>query len=651
MPTARGGPGSAVTQQGAGLVSQAWQLAVDFGTTRTVAAARRLQGNHDAEVLRMGQAFEVSSAVIVSASGEVVAGPQAERDAPNDPSRVVAQPKRLLADADEGGSLLIDGQLRQDVDLVSAVLRFAYEEARALFNGDPPKSVVLTCPVAWSDNRRDRLCQAATLADIPRVLLLEEPIAAAVNLLRRDSLADVPDGSRVVVYDFGGGTLDIAILRRHGQTFVLDGPTGGSDVLGGENIDDQLQRWILDELSDEDRAGLLDAHSTAEPEVWNRAAYQIRREAREAKEALLHRRVQTIRLPSPPLSISELELDETILRDRVGGMLGSAIDCLARLLEEARVEPSELAAIYLVGGCSRLSLLKRVLGERFPGIPLPQGADPKQAVALGAAEWQLGDVASDEHAGDDLKPAAAAGEDQDSDAAESSREVAAAQPFQNAAPAESLARRPPPRLTMPPPPCAPPVWHLSVADLIWPDRVSTPVEITRWLIDLGDPFPVGQPLFSARPVSPDGLAAHRAIDVCARCSGRLRRLLGDVGTIVDPGAWLADVDVSALPYRPIVIGPSATGLVLAICPPPKRVSDPRRGVMVNLNNTAQRLEWGQTYLLPLATGRHALSIYYEGKHENEGAVSTIIKTKNHAITTRVYETARVRGGNARLRTG
>lgn len=374
-------------------MTEGWQLAIDFGTTTTVAAARRL-GESDAKMLEIGGSCAVSSAVFVAESGAILAGPQVERHADSAPERVV-HAKRLLVDADCDGSTLIDGEILRDVDLIAPVLRFVHEEACDRFGGAPPTQVVLTCPAAWSDIRRQRLCDAAATAGIENPLLIEEPIAAAANLLRRDPLANVPDGVNIAVYDFGG-TVDVAILKRAGDAFTLVGPVDGTDALGGDTIDHQLLRPIIDELPPAEQAALLEPEATSDPESWVRTAHQLKRTMREAKEALLQRRVQMVRLPNPPLSIDEVELDETILRQHAGATISSAVGFLADFLERSGTESSELGAIFLVGGCSRLSLLQRAVGERFPGVPLPRGTDPKQTVALGAAEWQFADPASAE---------------------------------------------------------------------------------------------------------------------------------------------------------------------------------------------------------------------------------------------------------------
>ncbi len=356
-------------------VTEGWQLAIDFGTTTTVAAARRL-GESDAKMLEIGGSCAVSSAVFVAESGAILAGPQVERHADSAPERVV-HAKRLLVDADCDGSTLIDGEILRDVDLIAPVLRFVHEEACDRFGGAPPTQVVLTCPAAWSDIRRQRLCDAAATAGIENPLLIEEPIAAAANLLRRDPLANVPDGVNIAVYDFGG-TVDVAILKRAGDAFTLVGPVDGTDALGGDTIDHQLLRPIIDELPPAEQAALLEPEATSDPESWVRTAHQLKRTMREAKEALLQRRVQMVRLPNPPLSIDEVELDETILRQHAGATISSAVGFLADFLERSGTESSELGAIFLVGGCSRLSLLQRAVGERFPECLFLAGPIPSR---------------------------------------------------------------------------------------------------------------------------------------------------------------------------------------------------------------------------------------------------------------------------------
>jgi molecular chaperone DnaK len=730
-------------------VTEDWQLGIDFGTITTVAAVRRLD-QPEAEMLEIGGSSAVSSAVFVAESGEILAGPGAEPHMVSAPERVV-RPKRLLAEADDEGSTLIDGEILRDVDLVAAMLRFVYGEARDKFGGRPPTRVVLTCPAGWSGKRRGRLSEAAATAGIEDPHVIEEPLAAAANLLQHDQLANVPDGVNVAVFDFGG-TLDLAIVARTGDAFTLVGPVGGSDALGGESVDHQLLHWIIDELPAAEQAALLEPEGTADPALWLHAGHELRRRMCQAKEALLQRRVQTIALPGPPLSIDELELDEAVLQQHAGATISSAVRLFADFVDGAGTEASDLGAIFLVGGCSRLSLLQRALGEHFPGVPLPRGDDPKQAVALGAAEWRFegdavpagdgqprsaavrngaaggggaanpdpaqaasqpgrpGPVRVDSGAPQPLAEAGAlkasllAGgvvlkasiatirASNESRTAALSKSVAdarrrldlaagartaprasgspSARPMDQAA---QLDRKPPPRREVPaaeqkrpdraaapnraspassdfspvrPPPPEPPIWHVSLADLIWPRRTAAKVEIDQWLVAAGEWFAVGQPLLSARVV---GASGHDdAVTVHARCSGRLDRILGDAGTTIDPHDWIADVGVRALPYRRAIVPRQVTGLVLALPRPTKSVPDARNGVTVQIDRSLQQLEWAQTYLLPLPPGTHSVTVSYRAAQGHEGVATAAIKTTAHGLVTCAYELNGLRGGRARL---
>jgi hypothetical protein len=376
-------------------VSADWILGVDFGTTTTVAATRDVARDR-ADVLRFGDAYRMSSAVLLEPDGSLSAGPHVEQERVLAPERVERCPKRQVGQ----GSVFVGGQWHRDVELVAAVLRTVYAEALRIHDGNPPIAVRLTRPVRWEGARRDALLEAAALAGMSNVELVPEPIAAAVALVvaGRADYAEVATGQIVAVFDFGGGTLDVALLRRTDTGFELAGPPGGDEHLGGEDINDALVQFLAGRLPDEDRRNLFDPDSAPNPDAWARAAAQFENQVRLAKESLVDRPLVRLPMLSPPLSTAFAELSADDLATTVRPIVRTAADRLDSTIRQAGFEPSDVAVIYLAGGSSRLNMVRRVLGQRF-GLPMSVYGDPKGLVALGAAEMAF-DPASAGHAGD-----------------------------------------------------------------------------------------------------------------------------------------------------------------------------------------------------------------------------------------------------------
>jgi molecular chaperone DnaK len=229
-----------------------WLLAVDFGTTTTTAFVGRLNGEpsrgQSVEPVRFGDDTRLASAVMASDDGKLLVGPQIPRSDLLGSARVEPTPKARLGRAVPLSDRMFDG-----VDLAAAVLAYVADEAGQPFNGTEPAVAVLTHPVEWEQTRQQRLREAGAKAGLHAVELVQEPVAAALALVEKGALDQVRDGDLVAIYDFGGGTFDIALLQRAGGSFEVHGEPGGDPVLGGENVDDDVVTYLRRQLPDSDR--------------------------------------------------------------------------------------------------------------------------------------------------------------------------------------------------------------------------------------------------------------------------------------------------------------------------------------------------------------------------------------------------------------
>jgi len=311
------------------------------------------------------------SAVFLDHDGTLRVGPDAQRMAPLDPARFEPNPKRRI----DQESVLLGDRALPIVDVLAAPLR---EIARAVTDtvGHLPPAV-LTCPVAWGSARKGRLQQAATRAGWPPVHVVAEPIAAAryfTETLRRP----VPPGSTLAIFDFGGGTLDVALVRNDGATFTVTG-TAGAEDLGGLDIDAAIVTHLGQILA------------AQHPQVWTQItqptdelARRNRRmfwdDVRAAKEMLS--RSTTAPIPVPGVSAS-LHLTRDELEHLATPLLRRATGELTRALHQANLTPDRLHGIFLVGGTSRVPLLSRILHTET-GIAPTVLEQPELPVAEGA---------------------------------------------------------------------------------------------------------------------------------------------------------------------------------------------------------------------------------------------------------------------------
>ncbi|WP_327005437.1 Hsp70 family protein [Dactylosporangium sp. NBC_01737] len=351
------------------------RLAIDLGTCHTVAVVRR--GDEAPRALLFDGSPVMASGIYADETGRLSVGRDAERLSQLAPSRFEPYPKRSV---DAGAVLLGDSEVTV-VEMLAALLkRVADESLQAGVN--PVGATVLTCPADWGGQRRGVLLEAARAANLGPVVLVDEPIAAATYCLRVLGQQVAPLQS-LAVFDFGGGTLDVSVVRRepHGG-----GNAGGLRVLGVGGLDD---------LGGVDIDAALVGHlgqliSLRDPEIWQRlanpdstAAHRDRRalwnEVRAAKEMLSRASSAPIHVPGTEeaLHITREELERV-----AGPLIDRAVDETRRVLERAGVDVRQLAGIFLVGGSSRIPLVASRLHARFGVAPVvPE--QPELPVAYG----------------------------------------------------------------------------------------------------------------------------------------------------------------------------------------------------------------------------------------------------------------------------
>ncbi|MFC3496046.1 Hsp70 family protein [Glycomyces rhizosphaerae] len=358
------------------------QLAVDLGTTHTVAVVGRA-GQEPRSLLFDGSPL-LPSGVFLDNEGELHTGRDAQRLATAEPSRFEPYPKRRI---DDSSVLLGDREVSVE-ELLATGLRRVAEEAAA--SGQRPTETVLTYPADWGPVRRAVLERAASHAGLGRVRLLAEPIAAATYCAEVLG-QEIPRGGTVAIFDFGGGTFDVAVVRREadetGRLRTL--AVGGLDDLGGLDIDMALAAHLGRVVAGRDPElwrRLFEPETTAD--LRDRLAFWG--EVRAAKEMLSRTSTAPVALPGHnPMGLHLTRDELTSLADP---LVARAVDETRRTLERAGVDPVELTALLLVGGSSRMPLVATRLHARL-GIAASVPEQPELPVAFGALLFAVTDQA------------------------------------------------------------------------------------------------------------------------------------------------------------------------------------------------------------------------------------------------------------------
>ena len=308
------------------------------------------------------------SVVFYPDQGKPIVGNEARRLQSLHPERTISSVKRLmgrrLGERGSVASLMIAGQSLSPEEVSSEILKHLKAVAEVRLGTEITKAVI-TVPAYFNDTQRGATKRAGELAGFTVERIVSEPTAAALAY----GLDKLGDCSKVAVYDLGGGTFDLSILQLDTGVFqVLS--THGDTSLGGDDLDQAIAVLIAG------KAGLT-------PETEG-AKIQMITAARSAKEALSTKDEVVIRLPfiegasSIEIPLTRDEIEKTCLPI----IQRTRAHCL-RALEDAKLSASELDEIILVGGSTRMPLVRRMVAEIF-GREANLSQHPDEAVALGA---------------------------------------------------------------------------------------------------------------------------------------------------------------------------------------------------------------------------------------------------------------------------
>ncbi|WIM68052.1 Hsp70 family protein [Corynebacterium breve] len=308
-----------------------------------------------------------------SGAPQFVAGDNALVNGRREPGNLVMSPKRFI----DHDVIKVGGDDISAVEINAAVFSSVLERAKSQHSGTMPATVTLTHPEAWSPHAVGTLIDSICATGIARdqVLLISEPRAASIHYAAQQK---IEAGDHVAVFDFGGGTLDIAVLQAKADGNFDVVSTKGDNSLGGRTVDNLLFRWLIDQIGKED-ADLSDYLHNAPISVMHSVTSNIR----EAKEMLSDTSSATVNVSTP-----EGEHDVLLTRDEFNAIIAPAVDRAVELAQSALEQAGANSAtpIYMTGGSSRIPYVQNRLFELGSVMTLD---DPKTVVSRGALRASL----------------------------------------------------------------------------------------------------------------------------------------------------------------------------------------------------------------------------------------------------------------------
>ena len=350
---------------------------IDLGTTNSLIATVR---SGVAETLVDTEGESLLPSIVHYADNQMVTvGQQAKLKAVEDPLNTLASVKRLMGRGTEDLTTLaghlpyefaetdssvpriktVAGEITA-IGASAEILKVLKQRAEETL-GDNLSGVVITVPAYFDDAQREATRDAAKLANLNVYRLINEPTAAAIAY----GLDKKAEGV-IVVYDFGGGTFDVSILRLSKGVFEVLA-TGGNSALGGDDFDHVVAHWLLEQagLEDTDNQGLL---------------RQALITAREAKEALTTKEQTEVRLGE-----WTGDFDIATLNSLIEPFVKKTLIACRRTLRDADLDKDEIDNVVLVGGSTRVPLVREKVASFFEKEPLVD-IDPDRVVAIGAAQ-------------------------------------------------------------------------------------------------------------------------------------------------------------------------------------------------------------------------------------------------------------------------
>ncbi len=361
-------------------------IGIDLGTSNSAAAV--MMGGKPTIIPAAegttvgGKAFP---SVVAFKDSEILIGEPARRQAVTNPTGTIIAAKRKM-----GSDFVfkVNGKEYKPQQISAYILQKIKRDAEE-FIGEKIEKAVITVPAYFNDNQRQATKDAGQIAGLEVVRIINEPTAASLAF----GLDKAKQDMKIMVFDLGGGTLDVTIMEMGGGVFEVMS-TSGDTQLGGTDMDKVVIDYIVDAFK---------KNSGVDLSKDNTAMVRIREAAEKAKIELSSINETEINLPfisydqaTGPKNL-EMKLTRAKLEELINPIVERCRSSITKSLEDAKLTPNDISKIVLVGGPTRIPLVRKFVASVTSKEP-ESGVDPMEAVALGAgiqAGIIAGEVTSD----------------------------------------------------------------------------------------------------------------------------------------------------------------------------------------------------------------------------------------------------------------
>lgn len=342
---------------------------IDLGTTYSCIAY--VDGTGRATVVNNQEGTNTTPSVVNFASpSQVVVGQVAKENAVIDPQNTVALVKTLMGKSNF--AINYNGEDKSPEEVSSYILRKLTGDASKLIDTEV-KDVVITCPAYFGDAERKATKTAGEIADLNVIEIISEPTAAAIYY----GCVKADGDKTILVYDLGGGTFDVTVMRVT-EGVIEEICKEGNHDLGGKNWDDAVMQYLADEFCSE---------TGFDGDFDDYAQQDLRIKAEKAKQQLSSREEAPVMLDAAGLR-ARVSISRTTFDEITQNLLNESIEKTDAAIATAEAKGYKVDEIILVGGSTRMPQVSKILMEKY-GIE-PKILEPDEAVAKGAAIYALG---------------------------------------------------------------------------------------------------------------------------------------------------------------------------------------------------------------------------------------------------------------------
>ncbi|MEE0943920.1 MAG: molecular chaperone DnaK [Clostridia bacterium] len=342
-------------------------IGIDLGTTNSCVAV--IEGGNPTVIANSEGGRTTPSVVAFKKDGERIVGQVAKRQAVTNADRTIMSIKREMGSS---YTVSIDGKAYTPQEISAMILTKLKQDAES-YLGETVSQAVITVPAYFSDSQRQATKDAGKIAGLEVLRIINEPTAAALAYGMNDT------DQKVMVYDLGGGTFDVSILEIGDGVFeVLS--TNGDTKLGGDDFDDRIIKYLVDEFKKESGIDLSN----------DKTAMQRLKEAAEKSKIELSGMV-TSNINLPFITVDQdgpKHMDITLTKAKfdelTSDLVQKTIVCIRNAMNDAGLSKGDIDKVLLVGGSSRIPAVQEAVKAEMGQEP-HKGINPDECVAIGAA--------------------------------------------------------------------------------------------------------------------------------------------------------------------------------------------------------------------------------------------------------------------------